>query len=189
MSGALLLLQQQVASPRPVLPCWQLWPVSTIASTTQCPVENVSTDWPAIYAALEARGIANPSVCAGVIGTIAIETASTFQPVREAYWLSEDWRQAHLRYYPWYGRGYVQLTWQSNYANYGQAIGVDLTTNPDVAMDRDVAAKVLAEFFVESGAAGAAGRNDWTECRRLVQGGSAGLDRLVGIVRALGMPC
>src|SRR5438045_92240 len=43
------------------------------------------------------------------------ETAAQMQPVREAYWLSEDWRKANLRYFPWYGRGFVQITWQANY--------------------------------------------------------------------------
>jgi hypothetical protein len=189
MSNALVLLQQQTAASKPtVLPCWQFWPAATIAAVSQCPVENVSTGWPAIYAALGAHGGPSQALCAGVIGTIAVETASTFLPVREAYWLSETWRKAHLRYYPWYGRGYIQLTWEANYANYGQAAGVDLISNPDRAMDPDVAARVLAEFFVKSGAAAAAGRHDWTECRRLVQGGSAGLDRLVRVVHGLGQP-
>lgn len=49
------------------------------------------------------------------LATTKYETAHTFHPVREAYWLSETWRQNNLRYYPWYGRGYVQLTWERNY--------------------------------------------------------------------------
>src|SRR5690606_34382592 len=40
------------------------------------------------------------------------ETGKTMQPVREAYWLDEDWRRRNLRYYPFYGRGDVQLTWE-----------------------------------------------------------------------------
>ena len=78
------------------------------------------------------------------------ETKQTMQPVREAYWLSEDWRRAHLRYFPWYGRGYVQLTWETNYTKAGillAAGGVlqpgDLTANPELAMRPDVAAFVL----------------------------------------------
>ena len=48
-----------------------------------------------------------------VLATVEWETNKTFQPVREAYWLNEDWRRAHLKYYPYYGRGFVQLTWKS----------------------------------------------------------------------------
>jgi hypothetical protein len=50
------------------------------------------------------------------LATAAHETAHTMQPVREAFWLSESWRRTHLaRYYPFYGRGYIQLTWRANY--------------------------------------------------------------------------
>jgi predicted chitinase len=65
--------------------------------------------------------------------------------VREAFWLSENWRRTHLRYYPFYGRGYVQLTWQKNYRRESQSdrTGIDLVTNPDVAMQPDIAAQVL----------------------------------------------
>lgn len=78
-----------------------------------------------------------------VLGTAYHETAHTMQPVKEAYWLSEDWRKKNLRYYPWYGRGYVQLTWEDNYKKAGQKLGIDLTTNADVALDPEVAKKVL----------------------------------------------
>jgi len=44
------------------------------------------------------------------------------QPVKEAYWLSEDWRRRNLRYYPWYGRGLVQVTWKTNYARFGEVL-------------------------------------------------------------------
>lgn len=78
-----------------------------------------------------------------VLATAYWETNRTMKPVREAYWLSEAWRKDNLRYYPWYGRGYVQLTWEANYKLASQKTGVDLTTNPDNAMDSGVAAKVL----------------------------------------------
>ena len=50
-----------------------------------------------------------------VLATAYHETAHTMKPVREAFWLSEGWRRDNLRYYPWYGRGYAQLTWRRNY--------------------------------------------------------------------------
>jgi len=188
MTAATLLLQQQVIEAPRILACWQFWPVASIASVTQCVSENISNAWPDIYAALEARGIATQAVCAAAIATVAIETASTFQPVREAFWFDEDWRRTNLRYYPFYGRGYIQLTWESNYRTYSEALGVDLLDNADLAMDPSVAAKVFAAFFAQSGAAAAAERHDWAECRRLVQGADAGLDRLKSVVRALGLP-
>lgn len=161
-----------------------------IAAACNSPEPNVWRSWPSIHAALEARGIADRPVQIAAIATVAIETASTFEPVREAFWLSEDWRRANLRYYPHYGRGHIQLTWESNYKAAGEAIGVDLVSNPDLALDPAVSAKVLAWYFATHGGGPlipeAARRGDWTEVRRLVQGGSAGLDRLLEIVNALG---
>jgi hypothetical protein len=68
-------------------------------------------------AILKACGDAGWSVAwtADALGTAFLETNHTMVPVREAYWVSEAWRKAHLRYYPWYGRGLVQCTWEKNY--------------------------------------------------------------------------
>lgn len=78
-----------------------------------------------------------------VLATAYWETAHTVEPVREAFWLSESWRQRNLRYYPWYGRGYVQITWQANYERLGQRLGLDLTSDPDVVMRPDIAVQIL----------------------------------------------
>lgn len=77
-----------------------------------------------------------------VLATTYWETAKTMKPVREAFWLSEDWRKNNLRYYPWYGRGFVQLTWEENYIKAGKKLGLDLTTNPDVVMSPEVSARI-----------------------------------------------
>lgn len=69
-----------------------------------------------------------------VFATTFHETNGTFRPVKEAYWLSESWRKNNLRYYPWYGRGYVQITWEDNYRKFTPIIGVDLLKNPDDTM-------------------------------------------------------
>lgn len=59
-----------------------------------------------------------------ILATAYHETAATMQPVREAFWLSETWRKQHLRYWPYYGRGYIQTTWKQNYLAIGNALGV-----------------------------------------------------------------
>jgi hypothetical protein len=82
-----------------------------------------------------------------VVATVEWETARTFQPVREAFWKSEAWRRANLRYYPYYGRGFVQLTWQRNYATYAHLLGVDLVNDPDKAMDPAIAKFILVHGF------------------------------------------
>lgn len=78
-----------------------------------------------------------------LLATTHHETNKTFQPVREAYWLSESWRKSNLRYYPYYGRGYVQLTWDYNYKKQGDKYNLPLVSQPDLVMDPKVAAKIL----------------------------------------------
>lgn len=78
-----------------------------------------------------------------ILATAYWETNKTMKPVREAYWLSEQWRKDKLRYWPWYGRGYVQLTWEENYIKAQRILGTDLTKRPDNAMKPKIAAEVL----------------------------------------------
>lgn len=181
--------------------CWQWWTPEQIAAATGCPVENVRRHWPDIFAALVERGIADRPVCAAVIGTEAIESASQFWPVREGFYLGEpepaESYRTTLRYYPWYGRGDSQITWESGYRAAGEAIGVDLISNPDLALDPIISAHILAWFWSEHGVEAADGSRWWSLpdlaragdlewVRRVYQGGTDGLDRLTAIARALG---
>jgi hypothetical protein len=141
-----------------------------------------------------------------MIGTTAIESASSFRPVREAFYLGEpepaETHRKTLRYYPFYGRGFVQLTWQENYATYSRKVNelwgaggaIDLVARPDDALDPDVSAACSALYFRDHGGGGAnlipkaAARRDWLEVRRLVYGGTdaAGAARIRRIEQALG---
>lgn len=96
------------------------------------------------------RKIALPHA-AYLLATSYWETARTMQPVREAYWLSEEWRRRNLRYYPWYGRGDVQLTWQDNYRKVDNALGLRnrLLDNPDLALDPTISAEALVLGIME----------------------------------------
>ncbi len=86
-----------------------------------------------------------------MLATAWHETNRTMEPVREAYWLTESWRKANLRrYWPHYGRGYVQLTWVDNYhkadavcAAAGLIQPGELIANPDLAMRPDIAALIM----------------------------------------------
>lgn len=83
-----------------------------------------------------------------VFATAFHETNATFLPVREAYWLSEDWRKRNLRYYPYYGRGYVQITWKDNYAKFSKEIGEDFVKYPDLVMNPKYAFKIMVDGFI-----------------------------------------
>lgn len=84
--------------------------------------------------------------CAYVLATVQHETNGQYVPVKEAYWMSEQWRRMNLRYYPWYGRGHVQLTWKSNYQkvdNYFK-LGGKLIANPDLIIsDHNLSANAM----------------------------------------------
>lgn len=79
------------------------------------------------------------------------------------------------------GRGYVQLTGKDNYQRYGKAIGLadDLVKQPDLACDPKIAGALLAAFIGSKEVAikEALLDQDFARARRLVNGGSHGLDR------------
>ena len=83
-----------------------------------------------------------------VFATVFHETAFTFEPITEAYWLSEEWRKKNLRYYPYHGRGYVQITWKKNYQIFSSILGEDLVKNPDLAKVPKYAFKILVKGFI-----------------------------------------
>ncbi len=163
---------------------------------TGCNPQNTAENWPVLFRALNAVGAGSRASCAGAVATVAIETASTFAPIHEigsdAYFRTLYEGRADLgntipgdgpRYH---GRGYIQLTGRSNYRNYGQRLGIDLEGHPDLALDPGYAARIFADYWTARGIPAACERGDWTQVRRSVQGGTAGMDRLLAIVRALG---
>jgi putative chitinase len=136
-------------------------------------------------ALLQAFGVARWPIAWAAYGlaTAWHETAAQMQPVREAYWLSEDWRRTNLRYFPWYGRGYVQLTWEKNYQKADEALGLNgsLAADPNVALEPDIAARIIV-WGMEAGAftgkkladylplSGQAGFDAYSEARRIING-------------------
>lgn len=111
------------------------------------------------------------------------ETAKKMEPVREAFWLSEEWRSKNLRYFPWYGRGYPQLTWEKNYRKADDELGLGgaLIADPDLAMKPDIAARIMirgmeAGWFTGKRLAdylplsGRAGFDAYREARRIING-------------------
>lgn len=81
-----------------------------------------------------------------VLMTVKWETAGTYQPVTE-YGSLKYLRSR--RYYPYIGRGYVQLTWEGNYKVFGNKIGVDLLGNPTLANEPETAWKILEEGMTD----------------------------------------
>ncbi|MGB3572875.1 MAG: penicillin-insensitive murein endopeptidase [Phormidesmis sp.] len=94
------------------------------------------------------QDITEPSHIAYILATVEHETAGSFQPVKESYYLGEPKAEAYrktLRYYPYYGRGYVQLTWDYNYREYSTKTGLDIVNDPDLVMRPDISLFVLID--------------------------------------------
>jgi predicted chitinase len=72
------------------------------------------------------------------------------------------------------GRGFIQITGRSNYKRYGDAFGIDLLSDPDLALEPAVAVKILVKYFVDRGIPPMAARGDWQGVRRAVNGGLNG---------------
>ena len=85
------------------------------------------------------------------------------------------------------GRGYIQLTGRVNYQKYGAALGMGtkLATDPELANDPAIAGKLLAAFLKDKERAikEALIIGDLRLARRLVNGGSHGLDRFTEAFR------
>ncbi|SEA13175.1 glycoside hydrolase family 19 protein [Bizionia paragorgiae] len=76
-----------------------------------------------------------------------------------------------------YGRGFVQLTWQNNYRKMSEFLGVDLVNNPDLALKPEYATKILVYGMVNGSFTGkklsdyiSPSYSDFYNARRIVNG-------------------
>jgi len=75
-----------------------------------------------------------------MLATTFHETAFTMEPITE--YGSQSYLQGKP-YYPYIGRGFVQLTWEENYARAGNAVEEDLVNFPDMALQPDIASIIM----------------------------------------------
>jgi putative chitinase len=131
----------------------------------------------AIIDAFEKIGATDPRKLAYLLATAYHETAHTMQPIRE-YGRGHGKRYGvPVNGHVYYGRGFVQLTWQANYAKAGAKLGVDLLNNPDLAMEPAIAAQILCVGSFEGWFTGKrladyfnAHRDDPVGARRIING-------------------
>ena len=104
----------------------------------------------ALLAEMEGRGWQDRRWWAYVLATAWHETASTMAPIAEygkgkgrAYGKPDAAGRAY------YGRGFVQLTWQENYAKLGTLLGIDLVGDPDLALQPGPAAEIMCLGMAE----------------------------------------
>ena len=159
------------------------------------PLHNIETNLPFVMTALDAAGLGDKNMVLMALATFRAETGD-FTPLSEfqskfntppggpPFSLYDNRKDLGNQGPPdganFKGRGYIQLTGRSNYKVHGAAIGMgdQLITDPSLANQPDIAAKLLASFLKahESGIRQALAKNDLAAARKLVNGGSHGLD-------------
>jgi hypothetical protein len=94
---------------------------------------------------------------------LAYMLATTFHETAFRMWpITEQGSDSYLQgkdYWPYVGRGFVQLTWEENYKNAGAALGLiedrDLVAHPELALDSLIAARVMFRGMAEGWFTGA----------------------------------
>lgn len=159
-------------------------------SYSQSQVDGIS----ALLDAFEYEGVADKKYQAYMLATTFHETDRTMQPIKEL-----GGRSYFMKMYDvsgsrpkmardngnvnvgdgakYYGRGFVQLTWHNNYLRAGRKLGIDLVGSPDLALQPDVAAKILCAGMIEGWFTGkrlvdylGGMRTDWVNARRIING-------------------
>jgi predicted chitinase len=133
-----------------------------------------------ILAECKDQGIFSVPKLAYVLATVEHETNGTYQPVVESYWLKnpDQYNKVHHSdYYPYYGRGYVQLTWKKNYKFFGELLGKDLVSNPNLVLDPKIAAFILVFGMIHGSFTGKklsdyinTSTTDFISARRIING-------------------
>lgn len=169
------------------------------------PVERLQRNVPLVVQALAAFGLRSPTMLLMALATIRAETAG-FDPISEgkSRYNTAPGGEPFGLYGPGTrigkalgntepgdgerhkGRGFVQLTGRENYRVVGETIGVDLIGDPELANDPQIAARILAAFLERRQAKihGALRDGDLRQARKLVNGGSHGLDRFTVAYKA-----
>ena len=165
---------------------------------------SIATYLPYVTAALSAFALSDAGLIAVALGTIRAETEG-FTPIAElpsrfntlpgqppfsAYEnrLGNKTVGDGERYR---GRGFVQLTGRDNYERYGKLLDIPLADTPDVACAPEVAACLLAAFLDANRErlAKALASEDLKAARKVVNGGSHGLDRFSETFRLMQKLC
>jgi peptidoglycan L-alanyl-D-glutamate endopeptidase CwlK len=159
------------------------------------PITNIKENLPFVLQALADAGLADKPMVLMALATIRAETGN-FTPLSEfkskfntapggpPFGLYDNRHDLGNQGPPdgdsFKGRGYIQLTGRSNYQVHGAAIGLgnQLINNPKLANQPDIAAKLLASFIKskEQAIRNALKAGDLKKARKLVNGGSHGLD-------------
>lgn len=85
----------------------------------------------------------------------------------------------------YHGRGIIQITGRANYREYGQALGLPLEDQPQLAETPDVAAKVAALYWKRRGINAHADADDIKRVTKAINGGMNGLEDRLSRLKAI----
>jgi len=161
--------------------------------------------WPVVYMALDEYGLDYEEMVLMALGTIAAETGNFNIAIREyvsQYNTSPNGRMMGHSFdlydhrddlgntgkpdgERYRGGGAIQLTGRYNFREVGRKLKIPLEDNPDLIEHPIVSARALAAYLFnkENDIREALGRDDLRQARRLVNGGSHGLDRFESTFR------
>lgn len=84
------------------------------------------------------------------LATIQHECANTYRPIEEiGKGKGRPYGTPTSNGKTYYGRGFVQLTWKTNYQKAARLLGVDLVNNPEMALEFDTAYLIAARGMRE----------------------------------------
>ena len=162
----------------------------------QTPIANIKANLPVLLASMRSAGLVDKTMLLMAVATIRAET-EPFMPLDEGqsrfntspsgkpFDLYDKRKDLGNLGSPdgaaFKGRGFIQLTGRNNYAKYGPELSppIDLVANPETANSAPVAADLLCMFLAdrELQIKDALAHGNMQAARRLVNGGSNGLDR------------
>lgn len=109
-----------------------------------------------------------------VLATAYHETAKTMKPINE---MGGEKYLRSKKYWPYIGRGYVQITWKTNYEKAGKVLGVDFVSKPELLLKPEYAAPIIIAGMVEGWFTGkkladyiTLQKSDFKGARRIVNG-------------------
>lgn len=97
----------------------------------------------AVLGEIEAQGITDIRQAAYIFATGYWEAHNPKKPQERFTPIKEFGGESYLKgkkYYPYFGRGLSQLTWDYNYKKEGKRLNLDLLNNPDLILDIPLAA-------------------------------------------------
>jgi putative chitinase len=83
------------------------------------------------------------------------------------------------------GRGIIQLTGKDNYERYGNIIGVDLVSDPELACDPVVSLQVACEYWKQRNINEDADNDDIYAITKKINGGTIGINHRIELFNRL----